>query len=506
MANSSLILKNTFFLYIRSFVVLIVTLYTSRVVLNALGVNDFGVFNAVGGVIGTLTFLNDSLLSTYQRYFNMIMGSDESAGLHKWFRAAICTQILLVLIVVLIAETLGLWFMNAKMIIPEDRLFAANVVYQVSIFIVILTILQAPHYAMITAKERMNIFAIISIVDAFLKLGISFILTTINIDRLIVYSVLLTLVSITDYLCYTFYVERKFDLGKFYLNWDKTKIKSLATFTGYGIIDSLSQSLKYTGIGVLINVFFGPIVNAANGVANQVISATNQFVTNFQTAFRPQLTKSYAEKNYDYMYSLFYSSSKLSFYLMLIVSVPIIIEIPMILNIWLGEAVPKHTDSFVRLSLLIAWVSCFANPTSCIIYATGVLKKFTIWVGGLNLAIIPVAYACLKLGGNPESVFVASLSITIIVQIARLIIFKEILSCSLLNYSLKVLLPALLTGLLSFVVPLILTCFLEPGIIRTLIVCVVSLFWTCFIIWIIGCNTYEKAFVRKKINQLLRKR
>ncbi|MBQ3711377.1 MAG: lipopolysaccharide biosynthesis protein, partial [Bacteroidales bacterium] len=349
MANTSLIFKNTLLLYLRSFIVLLISLYASRIILEELGVEDFGIYNAVGGVISMVSFVNTSLLAAYQRYYNIVMGEGDKSNLIEWFRASFGAQVLLVLSVLLISETIGLWFLNNKMIIPENRLIAANWVYQSSIVAIAFTIFQSPYTAMVTAYEKMNVFAIISVIDAVLKLLIVLVLRFVESDKLIFYSICIMGISVLDYVLYVIYVERKLDLGRFLISWNWAKIKALTAFAGYSFVDTLSQTLKSSGLNILLNVFFGPVVNAARGLAYQVLTATNQFVQSFQTAFRPQLTKSYAEKDYGFMKRLYFSSSKISFYLILLITLPIIVEASAVLHIWLGDNVPEHTVSFVRL-------------------------------------------------------------------------------------------------------------------------------------------------------------
>ena len=308
MANTSLIFKNTLLLYLRSFIVLLISLYASRIILQELGVEDFGIYNAVGGVISMVSFVNTSLLAAYQRYYNIVMGEGNKRNLIEWFRASFGAQLLLVLSVLLIAETIGLWFLNTKMVIPENRLVAANWVYQSSIVAIAFTIFQSPYTAMVTAYEKMNVFAIISVIDAILKLLIVLVLRFVESDKLIFYSICIMGISVLDYILYLLYVEGKLDLGRFSILWNWKKIKALIGFAGYTFLDFLSQTLKSSGINILLNLFFGPVVNAARGLAYQVLTATNQFVQSFQTAFRPQLTKSYAEKDHSFMKRLYFSS------------------------------------------------------------------------------------------------------------------------------------------------------------------------------------------------------
>ena len=504
MANTSLIYKNTVLLYLRSFIVLLISLYASRIILEELGVEDFGIYNAVGGLISMVSFVNTSLLASYQRYYNVVMGEGNKNSLIEWFRASFAAQILLVLAVLLIAESIGLWFLNNKMVISENRLVAANWVYQSSIVAIAFTIIQSPYTAMVTAYEKMNVFAIISVIDAVLKLLIVLVLRFVESDKLIFYSIFIMGISLLDFFLYLIYVERKLDLGSFSILWNWRKIKSLIGFAGYTFFDVLSQTLKSSGINILLNLFFGPVVNAARGIAYQVLTATNQFVQSFQTAFRPQLTKSYAEQDYDFMKRLYYSSSKISFYLILIVTLPIIIETSTILHIWLGNNVPEHTVAFVRLILFTSWMSCFATPSSCIVYASGEMKQFTIWVSGLNLAILPVAYIFLLLGYGPESAMVVSLIITVVVQLIRMLIVRKLVQIGIREYFKEVLLPTMLITVIAFILPVALNAILPQGLLSALVNMMLSVLWTVIVIWLIGVDTDERIQIKNKVMSVIK--
>ena len=452
-----------------------------------------------------VSFVNTSLLAAYQRYYNIVMGEGNKRNLIEWFRASFGAQILLVLAVLLIAETIGLWFLNNKMVIPENRLVAANWVYQSSIVAIAFTIFQSPYTAMVTAYEKMNVFAIISVIDAVLKLLIVLVLRFVESDKLIFYSICIMGISVLDYFLYLVYVERKLDLGFFSVSWNWMKIKALTAFAGYSFMDTLSQTLKSSGINILLNVFFGPVVNAARGLAYQVLTATNQFVQSFQTAFRPQLTKSYAEKDYSFMKRLYFSSSKISFYLILLITLPIIVETSTILHIWLGDNVPEHTVAFVRLILLTSWISCFANPSSCIVYASGELKQFTIWVSGLNLAILPVAYVFLVLGYSPESSMVVSLFITAVVQLIRMLIVRKLVHIGIREYFKEVLMPTILVSIIAFILPVLLSTILPQGLPSALVNIFLSIIWTGVVIWLIGVDSDERIQIKNKITSVIKK-
>lgn len=484
---------------------LLVTLYTSRVVLRVLGVSDYGIYNVVGGVISMIGFLNTSMVATYQRFFNYEMGRKNDDGVIFYFRSAAAVQLLMSALIVFIGETLGLWFVNTQLMIPDGRMFATNWVYQAAVISFVLMMFQAPYGAMIIAHEKMNFFAYISILDVFLRLGIVFLIQEIPGDKLIAYAILLSCVSLVDVALYVAICKKKLNIGKFKIVWDRSRIKEMLGFSGWGMLDSLALSVKSQGLNILLNMFFGPIVNAARGIAYQILSATKQFVSNFQTAFRPQLMKSYAEGDYNYMYQLFYSATKISFYLMLCLTLPIILEAPIILHLWLGDNVPEHTSAFVVLVLLTSWVDVFSSPVTSIAYATGNIKKFNLVVSGMNILILLVAWVFLKLGFSPESTMVVSLVITVLSQGARMIIIKDLLPFSISQYAKMIIWPTIMVLILSLAMPFIVHIFMNDGILRLLVVLIVSELSICGSAWLLGTTSKEKILVTNRISAMLRK-
>lgn len=499
-SNSTRIAKNTFFLYIRSFLILLISLYTSRVILKVLGVEDYGIYNVVGGIIGMLSFLNSSMSSTYQRYFNFEMGKKNEKAITDLFKSSITVQLIYSIIIVIIAETLGLWFLNTQLVISPDRMIAARWVYQISIISFVVVVFQAPFTALIISNEKMNIFAVVSVLDAILKLLIVFLLPYINHDKLIVYALLLISITFLNILIYIVVCKRKFSTCKIALNWDKDNLKSLLSFGGWGMVGSLAYTLKSQGINIILNMFFGPVVNAARGIAYQVLHAVDMFVHNFQTSFRPQLTKSYAEGNLQYMYKLYYSATKISFYMLWGLSLPIMIEAPKILSLWLGDNVPEYTVIFTRIILLTALVSAYANPTSAIAYATGKIKQFISWVSTINLLIVPIGYIFLRLGYGPESTMIVSLVMTVLVQIIRLFVIRKFLTFSLIDYIKKVVIPTISVFVFSSVIPLLSKQIVyDTTFFTCILICFISVISVAIFTWLIGLNKEEKNLLISKI-------
>ncbi len=506
MSDSSRIAKNTLALYGRSLIVLAVSLYTSRVFLNALGVEDYGLYNVVGGVISMLGFLNTTMQATFQRYFNVAMGEGKEGDVSPLFRSSLTVQLLLALVVVALGETIGLWFVNNKLVIPEGRLTAAQILYQVTIVSFVISIFKGPFAAIITAYERMSVYALFSILETFLKLGIAIIIMYSQGDRLILFSFLTLCITVVDIALYVVFCKKKIPTTDIGFNWDKNSLKTMLTFSTWSTVGTLAYTLKSQGLNIVLNLFFGTVVNAARGIAYQVLNAVNQFINSFQTAFRPQLTKLYASGDYEAAMRLYYGATKLSYYLIFTISLPIILETPFILHIWLGDVVPEYTVIFTRIILLTAFVSAFANPTTGIAYATGDIKVFSIYVSVVNLLIVPVAYFFLKLGYGPTSAMVVSLVITVIVQVIRLIVVAKITVLKVEDYFRKVMIPVSLYTLLCGLWPLVVNRMMADGWIRLLLVLIVSTLASLLSAWFVGLTKYERGFAIAKLRSILKKK
>ena len=500
-SNSLRIAKNTIALYGRSLIILAVSLYTSRVILSVLGVEDYGLYNVVGGIISMLGFLNNTMQATFQRYFNVAMGKDDDVRV--LFRTSLTVQLLLALVVVVLGETIGLWFLSYKLVIPEGRMFAAQILYQITIVSFVLSVFKSPFGALIIANEKMGVYALFSVLETLLKLVIVYVLLVTHGDKLIIYSLLTMLITITDFLLYVLFCRKKIPVTSIHFNWEKNKLRGMLSFSTWATMDMLAYTLKGQGLNIVLNLFFGTVVNAARGIAAQIMNAVNQFISSFQMAFRPQLTKLYSSGDYVAAMRLYHSSTKLSFFLIFTLSLPILIETPQILYIWLGNNVPEYTVVFTRLILLTAFVSAFANPTSCVVYTAGNIKLFNIVVSTVNLMIVPVAYVFLKLGFGPSSAMAVSLVITILVQVIRLIIASRITVISLWNYTKSVVFPVVVYSALCVVAPLAINHTLSAGWLRLIVVVVMSIVSSLGFAWLVGLNSSERRLVLSKFKGLI---
>src|SRR5690554_2717175 len=448
MSTSKTIAKNTLFLYFRMFLVMGVTLYMSRIVLDQLGVTDYGIYSLVGGIVAMFGFLNSSMSSATQRYLSFDLGKKDEKRLQKTFSATLSIHIVIAILILLVAETLGLWYVNYKVVLPPDRLFAANVVYQFSVLTALVGIIQVPYDSLIIAYEKMNIYAYISLVEVGLKLGLVFLLVIYGGDKLIAYAIMMFLVSLIIRMAYQIYCRRNYAASKFKFEYDKTYFKELISYSGWNLFGGIASVSRSQGINIVLNLFFGTVVNAAYGLTLQVQSAVNQFVTNFQKAVNPQIIKTYSEGNLAQMHKLIIQSSKFSFLLMMLLVAPILFNTEFILNIWLKEP-PEYTVVFVQLSLLGVLIDCISGPLIVAVQATGKIKRYQIIIGSLIILTLPLSVLWIYFGGDPKTVFYAILLINILSFIFRLFFLKVLLNLNIL-YFLKILIFRMLS--VSFIV------------------------------------------------------
>lgn len=501
--NNKRIAKNTLLLYVRMLFMMLVSLYTSRVVLNTLGVEDFGIYNVVGGVIAMLGFLTGSLGAASSRFITYDLGLGDMNVLKRTFGNIITIHLLLAFIILLIGETVGLWFVMNKLQIPETRMNAAFWVYQFSIFSSMLSVISVPYNAAIIAHERMSAFAYITIIDAILKLLIVYLLVVIPYDKLIVYAILLFLVMSFDRIIYGLYCTRRFEETRVRLTFDKKQFREIFSFAVWTMNGNLAVIGYTQGINILLNMFFGPVVNAARGIAVQVQGVVQNFCNNFQMALNPQITKSYAQKDLEHMHTLLIVSSKFSFFLLLLISLPLMFEAPLVLKWWLG-VVPEHTVAFLRLILCSSMIISLSNPVVISVHATGEIRKFQAIEGTILLSIVPIAYLLLKFFDiRPEYVFCVHIIVEIITQYVRVKVAFPMISMKMKRYYRNVVVPIVLVTLTSPIIPLIVLFNIKQSVSAFFMVCIISVLCTLFSIFIIGCNKSERAIIIAKSSRLI---
>lgn len=475
-----------------------VSLYTSRVVLSTLGIDDYGIYNVVGGFIGMFAFLNGAMAGCTQRFITIAIGKGDEQNLKKVFSTCVITHGMIALIVFILAETIGLWFVLEKLVIPENRMTAAMVVYQCSIVSTMVMIMSFPYNADIIAHEKMSAFAYISIFEAFANLGVVYLLYIGLFDKLSFYAVLLLIVKVSVIVVYRIYCKRHFVESVFRWLFDKRLLKEMLSFTGWNLWGGIAGTLMGQGINILLNIFFGPAVNAARGIAVQVQSAVQMFATNFQTALNPQMMKSYATGELQAMYMLLFRSAKFTFMLLLCLMLPLMLAIDQILSLWLKD-VPPYTNVFVCLMLCISMVDAISNPFMTASAATGRVRLYQSIVGGVLLVIVPISYLILKMGGEPYSVFVVHLCIGVIAFIVRLLIVKKLIGFSIKDYIFNALLPCFYVGVPSIVVSLGVRMYILDWNGSSFIISILSFLIVCVCVFCFGFTKKERSFIISKI-------
>ena len=502
-ANNKRIAKNTLMLYIRMLFSMIVSLFTSRVVLQTLGVEDYGIFNVVGGVITMFTFINAAMVSSTQRYLNFELARGNSQKLKSVFNTSLQIHALIAIIIVILGETLGLWFLMNKLVIPESRMTAALWVYQCSILACCVTIMSAPYNADIIAHEKMSAFAYISILEVSLKLLIVYLLLVSPIDKLIAYAILTLSVQLLIRFIYSRYCHKHFEESYIEFNFNKALFKEMSGFAGWSFFGNLAAILYTQGLNMMLNIFFGPVVNAARGIAVQVQSAVQQFVSGFQTALNPQITKNYAVGNLEQMHNLMFRSARFSFLLLFFLSLPVLLETDFLLTVWLKN-VPDNAVIFTQIMICISLIYTTSNPCVIANQATGKVKVYQMVVGGILLTILPISYILLKLGAPAYSVFIVHFCVETVAQFSRMFMLRKLINLPLWQYMKNIYIPIVCTVAVAVILPILVRMQFEEGWLRFIVVgftCVLSVGISAFFI---GFTKNERLFFLDKGLRLLK--
>lgn len=503
--NNKRIAKNTLLLYFRMILTMLISLYTVRVVLKTLGVVDYGIYNVVGGVVVMFSFLSRTMSSASQRFFAFEIGNKNIGQLKKIFSLTITIYIGISLLVLILSETIGLWFLNAKMNIPAERMEAANWIYQFSIFSFIMTIMTVPYNASIIAHENMKVFAYVSIFEVFMKLAIVYFLLLFSVDKLKLYAVLMFFATTIVTLVYRTICYRKYDECRYKFIWDKNLFQKLMSYSGWNLFGTVASILNNSGLNILLNIFFGPVVNAARAVAFQVNSVINQFVTNFITAVNPQITKYYANNERENMIKLVFQSSKLAYFLLFILSMPVLLETHFILALWLKQ-VPEYTVLFVRLVILTAMIDSISYPLMTSAQATGKIKRYQTIVGSVLMLNLPISYFFLRFGAPPETTMYVSMVISMLCLFLRVWILKGMIDFPVSAFVKKILYVLIAVSVLSYLLPLTIVMTLDESFWRFAIVALVSPLVSLSLIFLIGINSAERNFLITSVkSKILRK-
>lgn len=503
--SDKLIAKNTIFLYVRMLFILIVSLYTSRVILNTLGVVDYGIYNVVSGFVSLFAFLNATLSASVQRFYNYEGTKSGSKGFREVYITSLIIHISLSVIIFLILESVGIWYINNRMVLPSNRLFAANVVYQTSVLSLLMIFLQVPYVGAIMAKQRMNFYAIVSIIDTALKLLMVLVLRFLPQDKLLMYAFFSLALSIIDFALFYIFSKRNFEEISFKFVLNKTLFKSILGFTGWNVVGTFAFMLKGQGLNVLLNIFFGPIINAARGIAYQVNGAVSGFSQNIIIAFRPQIVNSYAEGNIDRVRSLIYTESKVCFMLIATLVTPIIIELNLILQLWLGTTIPSMTYSFTMLVLFDTLICTLNTPCTQVVHATGKIKNYQIGSTIVNLLLLPICWVFLKLGFNSIIVFVLTIVFSIVNQLVCLILVNKVFPIDLNKYCKNVLLPCLFYILLLPIFPLIISSSIQTSYLRILLVIIVDILVALPLFYGLALTNHQRLKVKEYISSKIKK-
>ena len=506
-SNNKRIAKNTGFLYLRMLFSMAISLYTSRVVLDVLGVNDYGVYNVVGGVVAMFTFLNSSMAGATSRFITYELGTGYSENLKKIFNSAMLVHIFIALLIVLVAETFGLWFLNNKLVIAQESRYAAQWVYQLSIFTTVVSLTQVPYNASIIAHERMSVFAFLDMGFTVLRLLIVYLLLILTGNKLILYAILTTIVSIMSIMAYRLYCIRNFSYCRLSIKkTDKDYLKSMLTFSGWDLFGNLSIMGRTQGVSMLANMFFGTIANASMGIASQVQGAITRFATNVTTAIKPQIIKSYAAKDYNYMSQLLFRGSKYAFLIIYILALPVLIETPFILNVWL-KTVPEYTVWICRLTLCFSLFSNVSGVLVTGVHATGDIKGPSLINGSLYLSVVPISYFAYRAGASVYLPFILNAVFVFFGALANFFYTKHyVRALSFRDFFIQVILRCLLVVVLSAAIPIMLVLLLPEGWMRFLIVAIIAVLMTSTTSYFIALTSSERQFVVDLLMKLFKRK
>lgn len=499
--NNKRIAKNTLFLYLRMLILIAINLYVSRVVLDALGVVDYGIYNVVGSFVVAFSMVNAALTTATQRFLSFQIARGDNERVQHIFSTSFLLHLCLALIILLLAETLGLWFLNNKMQIPHDRCFAANIVYHFSVFSLVLKVISLPYNAAIIAYEKMSTFAYISIIEALLSLFIVFILYIVTIDKLIVYSLLVGVVSIIIQLIYWLYVKRKLGDTCFVSSLYKSEAKERISFVSYNVLGASTAISKEQGISIILNMFFGATINTARGIAIQLRIGLNRVVSNFTLAMNPQIVKSYSIGDERGMSNLIVRGSKFSYLLLLLLSTPIFVQADIILDIWLVN-VPDLADIFLRIMILSELVDSLQYTLVTGVLATGKVKAFQLTMSILRILCLPVAYILLNNGFPAIAALYTSLAFSIICHVANVILLARNIQFPCMYYFKEVTIRMFLLTIICLMISHLLSKMLNFSILMFMTFVVLSLMITASICFLLGLNKSERIAVITIVKKL----
>lgn len=502
--NNKRIAKNTLFLYIRTLFVLVISLYMSRVILQVLGVNDYGIYQVIGGLVSMFGVLSTALSAAISRFITFEIGSGNKEKLYRVFSTGIIIQFIIASIVLLVAEVIAIWFIQTQMQIPKERMIAAQYVLHCSLITFCINLVCVPYNACIIAHEHMKAFAYISMLDVLLKLVVCFCIFISPVDKLIFYAVLLTIEAVIIRIIYSFYCHRHFEETRNKLIFDKVIFRDMLSFSGWNFFNNANGILSIQGVNMLINVFFGVTVNAARGIAVQVENAVLQFVNNFTVAINPQITKSYATGDMERMYSLVCRGAKFSYFAMLLMALPIVCEAEKILNIWL-TVVPEHTVIFVQLSLVLGVFDCVGASGYTACAATGKMKRYALILTPIGLLEFPLTWVFFLMGAPVVSTYYLYIFIKFLVLMARLFLLRDMVGLSPVVFIKNVFYPIVLTTLVAVLPSMLVIYFFPQSLWRLFVSVIVALSAVSFASLYVGMTVGERQIIMERVYKFLRK-
>lgn len=485
-------------------VVMLVSLYTTRIVLHVLGNEDFGIYNVVCGFVFMFGILNTSLTTGTNRFYNYALGKNDGDGVTKTYNASLRIQFIIIGALLFLVETIGLWYLNEKMVIPQERLWVANIIFQFSVISLTLLILQIPYSAAVLAHEKMNYYALVSILDAFLKLGFVIILQYIGGDKLLFYAFLILTTSIVNFAMYYIYCKIHFPTIHFQRKYDKKTLRDLFSFSAWSLLDPITRTTQGQGSNLVLNSFFGPIINAAYGISHQVSAAVDQFTQNIAIAFRPQIIQTYSSNENMRVRNLMFSMSKINFFLHAILAIPLILEIRYILTLWLGPKFPDYTIQFTILILIARTIDCLHAPISIVMVASGKIKRIKIASSIVLCSIIPISIVLFMIGLSPIYIFVLMVVLAFLNMVISMIIMcQEISFMHPLEYINNVIVPCFVFTLLTLVLPVVLFNLMESSLMRIVVTFLSTVGIALVVAYFVVLNKIEKKLCKSIISTII---
>lgn len=500
--NNKRIIRNTGMLYIRMLATMLINLLTIRYLLQALGAEDYGIFHLVAALVSLFSLVSGLMGGACQRYFSVALGRQDLLMFNRYFNLSILLYTGIALVVVVLAEPTGLWMINYKLVIPEARLYAANWVFQLSLFSFSIKLINTPYIAAINSYEKMSLYAKLSIVDALFRLSIVGILILTSQDKLIVYGALLCFQNVVMFVIYRIYCIKQCPGSHFSFYWNRARVHKMLNFTGWNALGWLSKLAGNQGLNILINLFFGPMANAAKSISDRIHEHLRSFIDNFYGATRPQITKLYAAGEKEQMRLLAYRSSRFSFFLIWAMALPLILETPAILELWLGQ-IETLWISFARLTLLFLALQIFEPSFEAMLMARGHVRDYQLWASGFTLLSLPLCYLFYKLGGPPQACFYVLIVLYTMAFIPRLLIVRKELDFPIKAYVQQVIKPCVLVGILSSIIPLLLYYYLNHSLLSAAIVITSSIICVIANSLYLGMLQEERLWLKAAIIKLI---